>query len=82
MTAAMYYGRTRTFTQNNFDDRAFRIAHNKMNMFWDQIWVASVLGSAIFFTLKKKPMIVGPMIGNAIGTPLFAALWPIKQKLD
>ncbi|KAF0984308.1 hypothetical protein FDP41_007485 [Naegleria fowleri] len=69
----MYYGKARNFTQNNFDDRAFRIKHNVHCNLWQQAWLGSVvLGGVTGLVLKKPEM--GIALGHAFGTVLFAGL--------
>ena len=74
LTAIMYYGRTRNFTQNNFDDRAFRLSHNKMNMFWDEVWLESTALGTLIGGVMYKNVWIGGLYGHAFGTLGFIVL--------
>ncbi|KAG2374741.1 hypothetical protein C9374_010485 [Naegleria lovaniensis] len=69
----LYYGKARTFTQNNFDDRAFRIKHNIHCNMWQQAWLGSVVLGGLTGLILKKPE-MGIALGHAFGTILFAGL--------
>ena len=79
LTAALYFGYTRNFTQNNFDDRAFRLAHNKMNKFWDDVWLGSTAVGSLVGAMYGKVWI-GGLYGHALGTLGFIVLNQFRNK--